>query len=167
MPYGFYTHQLDVDLPRLDVIIDGKRIIDREQMAKAMNQVTPVSSNDLYLLRCCTQSVFAPALEYLTKVFPTVYILDNKERDKSQIIVNNKPVYFNKPEGFLASLASLLSGVQPTIKYFETDCIISTYFTAVTQYDLEPCFVIYMQLFFNLESNTGTLLFQLIKPVNM
>lgn len=134
-------HQLDVDLPRLDVTINGKHVMNKDE----------IGSTNQELLRCCTQSVFAPALEYLVKVFPTVHILHNKDGDKSKIDVNRKPVYYN----------GILSYISPTIRSFDTNCIISTYFRAVGKDNLEPCFLIYMELFFNLESNKGTLLFRL------
>ena len=135
-------HQLDIDLPRLYVIFNGKHVTNKNEIDSPIR--------DLELLRCCTQSVFAPALEYLVKVFPTVHILHNKEGDKSRIDVNRKPIYQN----------GILSYISPTITSFDTNCIISTYFRAVRRDDLEPCFLIYMELFFNLKSSKGTLLFR-------
>lgn len=135
--------QLDVDIPRLDVTFNGDKIICKDQ----------IITNDLTILRCCTQSVFFQPLSYLINLFPDVHILHERKAIKSSINIHTKK-YYN------SGILSYLGLVLPiTI----SDCILSTYFSACRKNDLKCVFQIYMQFIFDINSNVGTLLFQIIK----
>lgn len=134
--------QLDVDIPRLDITVNGNKINNKDQ----------ILTNNLNILRCCTQSVFFQPLSYLIKLFPNVHIVHERKKVKSTINIDTKKNYDY-------GIFSYLRNELPTT----TECTISTYFSALRKNDMKCVFIIYIQFIFDIDSNMGTLLFQIIK----
>lgn len=133
--------QLDVDIPRLDIIVNGEKINNKNQILK----------NNLTILRYCTQSVFFQPLSYIIKLFPEFYITHNREEVKSSIIIDTKKYY---DPGIFSYIGLSSDSI--------TNCTVSTHFSAIRKNDMEYSFMIHMEFIFELGSNTGTLFFQIL-----
>lgn len=125
--------QLDVDIPRSNIIFNGERV----------RSVDQIIDNDLDVLRCCTQAVFVKPLEHLIKVFPSVYLTHN---DGVNIIANVKKCQ----NGFFGLIN----------KKSESDFFISTSFSARRKSDMSFYFYITMDYVFDFKLKIGTLIFQ-------
>lgn len=136
--------QLDVDIPRLNIVIDDIKINNKDQ----------IITKDLNILRCCTQSIFFQPLSYLIKLFPDVHIIHEREKVKSSVTIYTKK--YN---------SGLFSYIGWSLPNTTTDCTVSTYFSALRKSDMKCIFMIYMQFIFDCSSNIGTLFFQ-VKNIN-
>ena len=133
--------QLDVDIPRLNIIIDGIKINNKDQ----------ILIKDLNILRCCTQSIFFQPLSYLIKLFPDFHIIHERKKVKSTINIYTQNYY----------VSSIFSYIGWSFIDNTTDCTVSTYFSALRKSDMKCVFMIHMQFIFDIDSNKGTLFFQI------
>lgn len=131
--------QLDVDVPRLRILVNGKQITKAEQ----------ITSNNMNMLRCCTQSVFFKPLEYLMNIFPDFHIIHERTNEQSKIDITVRKEYVN-------GILSYIGLIEPNVI---TECSISTIFSVRRKHDMKECFQIFMQFIFDVESNKGNLIF--------